>query len=286
MFIAADGKLDAVALSGGAAPEMNGATVTSFERPVLDDAGNVAFLASVRRGRGPSDAIFLYRGGELSKLVAAADDAPGGGVFSGFGAPAMNNHGVVTFPAIVEQGSVLGGLYVVEEGQARLALAAGSPAPNGGIFVKFSEQVAINDARTIAFSAVLRHGGLATAVFVLDGEAARSIAATGDPAPEGGTLAAFPSWHVLSQRGTIGFVGSIDDGPSQLAVYVAGSAGLKRLAGIGDALPGGGRLVSFTRYPALAIGPSDAVTFAAASERDGRTRDMLFYLGPPRNGRR
>jgi len=286
VFIATNGKLDPVVLSGGAAPEMAGGTLTSFESPALDDSGNVGFLASVRRARGSSDAIFLYRGGELRKMVAAGDEAPGGGVFSGFGAAAMNNHGIIAFPAIVEQGSVLGGLYVVEEGRVRLALGAGSPAPNGGIFAKFSEQVAINDAGTIAFSAVLRRGGPAAAIFVLDRETSQPIAATGDPAPEGGTFAAFPSWPVLSRRGTIGFIASIDNGPSPLAVYVAGSAGLKRLAGIGDTLPDGARLASFTRYPALAIGPDDAVTFAAASERDGRTRDALFYLGPPRQGRR
>jgi len=107
VFIVADGKLDPAALSGAAAPDVAGGSLTSFEWPVLDDSSNLVFLASVRRGRGSSDAIFLYRGGELRKLVAAGDDAPGGGIFSGFGAPAMNNHTVVAFPAIVEQGPVL-----------------------------------------------------------------------------------------------------------------------------------------------------------------------------------
>jgi len=282
VFVAADGKIEPVVLSGAAAPDISGGTLTSFERPAIDNSGNVAFLASVRRGRDSSDAIFLRRGGELRKLIAAGDAAPGGGIFSGLGAPAMNNHGVVAFPAIVDQGPILGGLYVIEEGQARLELAAGSPAPNGGIFAKFSEEVAINDAGAIAFSAMLRRGGPATAVFVLDGGIARTVAATGDPAADGSTFAAFPSWPVLSQSGAIGFVASLDGGPSSLAIYLAGMAGLKRLAGIGDALPDGGRLGSFPRYPAVAIGPDDAITFAATSVRDGTRTDVLFYHGPPR----
>jgi hypothetical protein len=147
VFVVTNEKIEAMALSGAAAPDIPGGILTSFEGPVLDDSGNVAFLASVRRGRESSDAILLYRDGELRKLIAAGDAAPGGGIFSGLGAPAINNHGVVAFPAIVEQGPILGGLYVVEEGQARLALAAGTPAPDGGVFAKFSEQVAINDAR-------------------------------------------------------------------------------------------------------------------------------------------
>ena len=280
VFVAIDGKLAPVALSGTAAAGISGGTLTSFEGPVLDVSGNVAFLASVRRGRESSDAILLYRDGELHKVIAAGDAAPGGGVFAGLGTPAMNNRGVVAFTAVVEQGSVLGGLYVVEEGRARLALPAGATPPSGGIFVKFSEQVAI------AFSAVLRRGSSATAVFVLDGDAARAVAAVGDPAPDGGRFAAFPSWPVLSSNGTVGFIASIDGASSPLAIYMAGTAGLQRLVGIGDALADGGRLVSFVRYPAIAIGPEDAVTFAAASEREGRTRDMLFYLGPPRRGGR
>jgi hypothetical protein len=284
VFIAAHRRIEPVALSGAAAPGIPGGTLTSFDAPMLDDACNVGFRASVRRGRSSGDAIFVYRDGELRKLVAAGDEAPGGGIFSGFGAPAMNNRELVAFPAIVEQGPILGGIFVVGKGQARRMLAAGSPAPGGGIFAKFSEQLAINDAGAIAFSAVLRQGGPESAIFVLEGEMARVIAETGSPAPEGGTFASFPGWPVLSQRGTVGFVAPIDDGPSPLAAYAAERGELRRLVGIGDVLPDGSRLASFARYPAIAIGPEDAITFAAASERDGTRKDALFYLGPPRRG--
>jgi len=282
VFIAAKGELEPAALSGGAAPDIPTGTLTSFEGPVLDDAGAVAFLASVRRGRGSADAIFEHRSGLLRKLVAAGDDAPEGGVFAGLGAPMMNNHHAIAFPAIVEQGPVLGGLYVAEEGRVRLALAAGSAAPNGGIFAKFSEQVAINDAGTIAFSAVLRQGGPQSGVFVLDDRTARAIAATGDPAPGGGTFAAFLSLPALGQSGEVAFVAAVDGGSTPLGVYRAGSEGVAKLAGIGDTLLDGGRLAAFPRYPAISIGPGGAITFAAKTERDGRTRDALFYLGPPR----
>jgi hypothetical protein len=282
MFVAAGGKLQTVALAGAAAPDIAGASFTSFDWPALDDAGNLAFLATVRRGRGSSDAIFLYRG-ELRRLVAAGDEAPGGGVFAGLGAPAMNNHGVVAFAAVVEQGPVLGGLFTIEEGQPRLALAAGSPAPGGGILAKFSEQVAIDDAGSIAFSAVLRQDGRAAGVFVLDhGGALRAVAATGDPAPGGGIFAAFPSWPVLSRSGAVGFIAAVDGGSSPLSLYLARGGAVERLTGIGDLLADGSSLGSFARYPAIAIGPDDGVTFAGAAKRDGALKDALFYLRPPR----
>src|SRR5439155_3097263 len=108
----------------------------------------------------------------------------------------------------------------------------------------------------------------------------RTIAATGGPAPDGGIFAAFAYLPVMSRSGAVGFIASIDGAPSPLAVYLAGRAGLKRLAGIGDTLPNGGRLAAFPRHPTLAIGPDDAVTFAAAGERDGKRTDILLYSGP------
>jgi len=282
VFAAAQGKIEPIALSGAAAPDIAGGTLVSLEPPVLDDSGNVAVLASVRRGRDVSDAVLLRRGGEWHKLVAVGDPAPGGGNFSGFGAPAINNLGEIAFPAIIDQGPILGGIYLFEEGEARLALAAGSPAPDGGIFGKFSEQVAINDAGTIVFSAVLRQGGAPGAVFVIEGAAVRPIAVIGAPAPGGGTFSAFTSWPVLSSVGTVGFAASIDGGPNPSGIFISGAGGLKRIVAVGDTLPNGGRLVSFPLYPAIAIGPDDAVTFAATSESEGVRRDALFYYGEPR----
>ena len=93
-----------MALSGAAAPEIAGGTLTSFERPVINDEGSIAFLASVRRSRDLADTIFLLRRGVLRKLAGAGDMAPGGGVFSGFGTPAVNNRHAVAFSAVVDQG--------------------------------------------------------------------------------------------------------------------------------------------------------------------------------------
>ena len=285
LFIARDGRLQPVALSGAAAPDIPGGTLTGFERPALGEHGGLAFLATVRSGRDTVDAIFRRSGGRLRKLAAAGDAAPGGGVFSGLGVPAINDKGVVAFPAIVEQGPVIGGIYTVADGQARMALAAGAAAPNGGIFAKFSEQVAIDNAGRIVFSAVVR-GGPSAGVFLFGGGTAVALAAIGDPAPGGGSFAAFTSWPALSPGGTAAFVASVDGGPSPVAIFAAGKSGLSRIAGIGGELPDGGRLVAFPRYPAVAIGPEDAVTVAAASERDGRSRDALYYYGPPRPGSR
>jgi hypothetical protein len=284
VFLAQNGKLASVALSGAAAPDVSGGTLADFEAPALNDAGEVTFLAALRRGREASEAIYVWRRGQLVKVAAAGDAAPSGGNFTSFAVPALNNNGDIAFGALVEQGPVLGGIYVVSGRERRLVLAAGNPAPTGGIFARFSEQLELNDAGAIAFSAVLREGGPGSALFVIENDVPRTIVATGDAAPGGGSFAAFASWPVLSQSGAVAFIASLDGGPNGLGVFLAGPEGLKRVATVGDTLPGGDRLAAFPLYPALAIAPNDAVTFNAFAERDGARADTLFFYGPPRRG--
>jgi hypothetical protein len=276
------GRITALALSGAAAPDLAGGTLAQFEPPALNDKGHVAFLAELRRGRELEQAIYIHRGDRLKKLIAAGDPAPGGGVFSSFGNPAINNRGDVAFAAIMEQGPNLGGVFLSSDNELRLVLAVGAPAPTGGIFARFSERLALNDAGTIALSAVLRQAGPSAAIFKIENDTPRAVAAVGDGVPGGGTIAALASWPVLSQSGAVAFIASVDGGPNGLGVYLAGAGELKRVIATGDALPDGSRLAGFPLYPAIAIGGRDAVTFAATAERDGIRTDALFYFGPPR----
>ncbi len=285
IFTARAGKIEAVALSGADAPEISGGTLAAFEAPFLNKAGDVVFLASVRRGREALDGIFLFHQGRLRKLVAVGDEAPGGGEFAGFGLPALNDQGAVAFAAVIERGANIGGIYLIQDGATRLVLASGAAAPSGGIFARFSEHLELNNAGAIAFSAVLRQGGPGSGIFVLDGEIARAVALAGDTAPGGGTFAAFASWPGLSDNGAAAFIASIDGSSSALGVYRADSEGVTRIAAIGDTLASGGRIASLPLYPALAISAQGAVTFAAAVERDGAPQETLFYYGPPRAAR-
>src|SRR5262249_52922234 len=236
VFAASQGKLVAPALSGASAPDTPQATLAAFQQPIINEAGDIAFLVTTRRGREAGEAIYLWHKGQLSKLVASGDRAPGGGIFSNFGNPALNNRGEVAFGALIKQGSILGGIFLSSSAQIRTVLAAGSPAPTGGIFARFSERLDLNDAGAIALSAVLRQGGPESAVFVVETNVPRVIAAVGDAASGGGTYAAFASRPAMSNDGAIAFIASLDGGPNGLAVYLGGTEGMKRVATIGDAL--------------------------------------------------
>src|SRR5882762_1885321 len=165
IFLATASRITKVAAVGDAVP--GGGVLSEFARhplPALNDAGKIAFGATVagarategiflaaddrlkaialtgtdapgvgtgRRGREPVQVLYLYSGGVLRKLVAGGDPAPRGGTFDRFGLPAINNKGVVAFPAIVERGAVLGGIFVAGTRDLHLLVGAGEIGPGG-----------------------------------------------------------------------------------------------------------------------------------------------------------
>jgi hypothetical protein len=282
VFLAQNGKIVPVALSGAVAPDVAGGTLAEFEAPILSDAGDVTFLAAIRRGRETQEAIYLYRHAELKKVTGSGEAAPGGGEFTTFGNPVVNNKDEVAFGALIERGQILGGIFVSAGKTPRLLLAAGATAPSGGVFTRFSERVDFNDAGTVALNSVIRQTAPVGAITLVENETARVAARVGDPAPGGGAFSAFAAWPALSQTGAVAFIASIDGGPNSVGLFLADSAGMRRIAAVGETLPDGSRLTALPLYPTLAIGPKDAVTFSGTTERDGGRSQTLIYYGAPR----
>jgi hypothetical protein len=137
VFLADSGGLRAIALSGTDAPGIISGTFVEFDLPSLNNLDDVVFLATVRRGRETLPVLYLWSNGRLRKLVAAGDLVPGGGTFAQFGVPAINNKGLVAFPATVERGKVLGGLFLAGTVSTRLFVGAGETAPNGAMLTRF-----------------------------------------------------------------------------------------------------------------------------------------------------
>jgi hypothetical protein len=133
----------------------------------------------------------------VRKVVSQENPAPAGGTFSAFGAPALNNAGVVAFAAVVEGRGVPGGVFIVADHRVRMLAGAGDATPLGGIFAKFSERVAIDNTGAVAFTALLRGAPVRSAIFVAEGERQKKIVALGDPAPAGGVFSNFGFWPAL-----------------------------------------------------------------------------------------
>jgi hypothetical protein len=63
-------------------------------------------------------------------------------------------------------------------------------------------------------------------------------------------------------------------------VFVTGRGITSRVASVGDALPGGGTLVSFGLYPVAATSSSGAITFATAPDAVGAGAEGVFAIDP------
>src|SRR5438046_6518465 len=102
---------------------------------------------------------------------------------------------------------------------------AGEESPIGGIFAKFSERVALNDAGAVVFTAVLKGAAAPQAIFAVEGGRTRKVVAIGDIAGDRGVFSHFGLWPALSCGGTVGFVGSCGGGAVVEAgmVWAAGS---------------------------------------------------------------
>jgi hypothetical protein len=280
IFLWSRGRVQPLVITGGPIPGIAGGTLAAIESPAMNDRGDVVFLATVRRGRESVEAIYARMGGKLRKIVAQGDPAPAGGTFAGFGAPTLNNKGTIGFAAAVEGRGVPGGLFVVEGDALRMLVGAGDDSAAGGIFLKFAERFSLNDAGLAVFNAQLKGAPSSGGLFLVGRGAPRKLALIGDAAPGGGFFSHFGLWPSVNDAGVVVFASSVDGGSHPIAVFLAKADGMNRVAGAGDALPGGGRLLSFGLYPLAAITPKGGVAFATAVTATGEGTEGIFYAPP------
>ena len=139
---------------------------SSFFNPVLNDAGQVAYLASLLTGVGGvdstnnsgiwRDATFIAREG------SQAGGAPAGAVFSGFSIPVLNDAGQVAYLGILLSGG--GGVDSTNDRgiwrDSTLIAREGSQAggtPAGAVFGSLSDPV-LNNAGQVAYEGFLLIG--------------------------------------------------------------------------------------------------------------------------------
>jgi hypothetical protein len=255
-------------------------TFVEFDTPVLNNRDEIAFVGTVRRGRETLQVLYLHSGGVLRKLVASGDVAPRGGTFDRFGLPAINNKGVVAFPAIVEHGAILGGIFAVGASELHLLVGAGETGPGGQMLVRFSERAAIDDDDNVAFVAHLGSSAASEALLVANAGGLTQLAVTGEPAPGGGRFSAFGPWPNFGRNGTIAFVAAVDDAPGPLGIYIGRAGAIRRVAMVGERLANGDFLPALALNSVTSAGSNEGLTFATmANPEEGR--NGIYYYGPP-----
>jgi hypothetical protein len=281
MFLAGEAGIQAIALAGDAAPGVPAGVLVGFNAPTLNDNDELAFVASVRRGRETLDVLYFWNGRRLQRLVAEGELLLRiGGTMDKIGEPALNNGGVVAFPAAVLKGPVVGGIFVTGARALNLLVSAGDHTPGGAMVLRFSERVAIDDEGNVAFGAYLgSDGGTREAILRTGSEGLTEVAVEGSDAPGGGRFAGFGPWPTAGPAGVTAFVAALDGGPGPLAAFVGTTGHLQRVATMGETLQNGTRIGRFAQNAVAATGSSGGLTFVTVSEA-GDTRGAIWCLCP------
>ena len=271
VFLAGDDGLRTIALAGDDAPGVPAGVLVGFDAPALNDSDELAFVANVRRGRDMLDVLYFWNGQRLQRLVAEGDRLLRiGGVMDKIGSPALNNGGVIAFPAAIFKGPALAGIFVAGARDLRLLVGAGDRVPSGAMILRFSERVAIDDEDGIAFGAHLGMDGVTSEAVLRTGPGGLAeIAVEGATAPGGGRYVGFGPWPTVAPSGMTVFIAALDGGPGPLAAFAGIAGDIRRIAAMGETLPRGGMIGRFAFNAVAAAGPGDAVTFATVAETAG-----------------
>jgi hypothetical protein len=250
----------------------------------LNDQGDAAFAFLLQPAGSPFGVnAGTYRFSHSTQTVTPVvlpgiTPAPGGGTFAGtFFDPSINNGGELIFTGIVPTANgvhipgetYIGlGLGVFEADAAGHIISLVSPgdaAPGGGTFdcageytsgpwinnrgdVAFSGHVAGDEAVVPGFPPQASFISTLGSLYFRDGVTGQitSIAHAGDPAPGGGVFrqAIFP---IINNRGDVLFTGDLTPAPNAnqvLGVFLYSGGTIIPIARPGDAVPGGGHIVT------------------------------------------
>src|SRR6516164_105044 len=281
VFLAGADGLQAIALAGDDAPGVPTGVLVGFDAPALNDNDELAFVASARRGRDLLDVLYYWNGRRLQRLMAERDLLLRiGGTMDQIGDPALNNSGVVAFPATIFKGPALGGIFVAGARPLHLVVGSGDRAPDGTMILRFSERVAIDEAGEIAFGAHLgKNGATREAVLRTGTEGLAEIAVEGAQAPGGGRYAGFGPWPTIGPGGVTAFIAALDGGPGPLAAFAGPAGDVRRVATMGETLPQGGTIGRFALNAVAAAGADGALTFATVAQKEGE-RNAIYCRCP------
>jgi len=183
-------------------PAPGGGTLTPFSS-IANARGLLAFDAAVA-GATSTVGTFLTDGASVVSIARDNTLAPGGGLFTFFDMPAINDRGQVAFVADMTGGPSDFGIF---RGDGRVLTAmflANQDAPGGATFLDFGDP-AINNRGQVAASALLS-GPNPNGLFVGNGEHIIAIALEGQPAPTGGNYRGiFADPITLNDRGDVAF---------------------------------------------------------------------------------
>lgn len=274
-----------VVVDGDPVPGTAASTFFAFLSADVNDAGEIAFHAAFD---APSiDGIFLRSGDMLHAIALEADDVPSvpGGTFLDFESPALNSEREVAFVASYLLGaSTLRGVFLFSNGVLSALclendLAAGS---GGGIFERFSTEIAISAAGEAVFGAELTGGLTTRGIFGYSASGSRSILLAGAsaPLPAPASYASFDPPSV-NGGGEVALVTTLETQSGfRWGVVFVDRSGIDHILVLSDEMApetDGGTFSTFNGFVGPGINEAGQIAFGARV-RDGSADSGYFLL--------
>lgn len=208
--------------------------------PAINGLGNVVFFATPHGG--PRRLYFYPEIGAPTIVAEQGGAAPGGGSFTQFRQPSINDSNDIAFFGDLASGE---GIFIQPGVGAMVAVArSGDVAPGGGNYDGFDGVSRINAAGDVAFLATVTGGP--NGIFLYSGGVVTSIARVGDATLDGREICDFIAPAVGLGATVIAFQTSTKVSCADalevaaIGIYRSTGLGIDRVALQGDATPIGG----------------------------------------------
>jgi len=265
------------------------AHVTDFTNPVINDNGEVIFIAQFKTAPAlqpvnsqtekpgepsvPTNGIFITAPTGIKNLIQTNQEVPNmPSKFSGFANVSFNSKGLIAFIGTYADPDGRG-LFIMDGENLNLIVRSGQrTGPEGqGVFSEHYYPSTVNERGEVAFFSRISGGG---GIFVRRAEKVEAIAIQGKASPITDTkYIGFGQVNpAINRKGEVAFVGFYDGPDGGRALFFKGEGPAQVVAKSGDNIPG--TTYNFTGFDRPSINARGEIAFIGTY--GGRTRGIFL----------
>jgi len=246
LFLSSGGTISLLVADGAVAASGD---VVFPNSPSANGNGEVAFVSFTANG------LFLFSNGSITKLAGPGDAAPGGGTFSSFSSPAINEVGQVVFSAVA---SGRRGIFLASSGGITKIVAAGDTFADGGVFFAPLGNPSLDNAGEVAFAGLSNGPATDSGVFLFSNGHLSIVVPAFTTLGSGLNLQ--PTAASVSDGGKIAFLAQLLGTGGSTAVFLFSQGTVTQLMNPGQPSPDGD---TFADAFGVQINASGQVVFAS-----------------------
>ena len=210
----------------------------------------------------------------IRAVVLTGQPAPGGGVFTEFSDPALNERGDLAFAALTSRQKGHYALYLRVKDRINTLATSGQAAPGGGAFQVFND-IILNDRDTVLFLGRTSDRVARQGLYLARNGTIVPVATTGQPAPGGGAFTDFAN-PTINAKDVVAFVGRMSE-TGREGIFTSSEGSIIPVALSGQPAPTGGTF-QFFADGSPALNDRGEIAFVAAIAPRG-TFGIFVLLG-------